>query len=428
MIGKYANASYADMLQEALQPMQPNFAPGAQYADDQRQFQGIPGIARAPGGRLWAIWFSGGQGESPFSYVVLVTSGDDGATWSAPVMVVDPPDHVRAYDPCIWVDPNGRLWVFWTQAHTLHDGQWGVWTITTEQPDLERPEWTAPRRLMDGVMLNKPTVLSNGEWLFPVSLMPSKSLGNEKRMLPKCFQTNLLERVSPDEQARINERAGAWVCATCDGGATFAWRGRARASGEVASHNEHMVVERRDGSLWMLMRTSYGIGQSVSTDAGATWSPVTESGIPHTASRFFLSRLQSGRLLLVKHGPMETQDAAGNPQPITRDQLTAYLSEDDGRTWPHRLLLEERGCSYPDGMQDADGTINIIYDHKRREEKQILLVRFNEEDVIAGKFASPRAVQRMLVNQATGIITEEQSWQRLKEQDGSREQLIYTGI
>ncbi len=36
-----------------------------------------------------------------------------------------------------------------------------------------------------------------------------------------------------------------------------------------------MVVERKDGSLWMLLRTSYGIGQSVSADGGATWSPVS---------------------------------------------------------------------------------------------------------------------------------------------------------
>ena len=29
--------------------------------------------------------------------------------------------------------------------------------------------------------------------------------------------------------------------------------------------DEHMFVERKDGSLWLLVRTNYGIGESIST-------------------------------------------------------------------------------------------------------------------------------------------------------------------
>ncbi len=36
--------------------------PGYEYADDQRMFQGIPGLAISPGGRLWATWYTGGPG------------------------------------------------------------------------------------------------------------------------------------------------------------------------------------------------------------------------------------------------------------------------------------------------------------------------------------------------------------------------------
>jgi hypothetical protein len=59
-----------------------NTAPGPEYADDTRLFQGIPGIERAANGRLWALWYAGGKGEGPENYAVLVTSGDDGKTWS----------------------------------------------------------------------------------------------------------------------------------------------------------------------------------------------------------------------------------------------------------------------------------------------------------------------------------------------------------
>ena len=33
---------------------------------------------------------------------------------------------------------------------------------------------------------------------------------------------------------------------------------------EVRQFDEHMFIERRDGSLWLLARTKYGIGESVS--------------------------------------------------------------------------------------------------------------------------------------------------------------------
>jgi len=85
-----------------------NAAPGKEYADHTRIFQGIPGIESAGNGRLWAVWYAGGPdepGEGPGNYVVLVTSSDDGKTWSGPRLVIDPEGPVRAFDPCLWIDP-----------------------------------------------------------------------------------------------------------------------------------------------------------------------------------------------------------------------------------------------------------------------------------------------------------------------------------
>ena len=93
-----------------------------------------------------------------------------------------------------------------------------------------------------------------------------------------------------------------------------------------------MLIERRDSTLWMLARTRYGIGSSVSAMAAHMVSP-RESGIPHPSTRFFIRRLQSGRLLLVKNSPPNGKD---------RSHLTALLSSDDGRTWTGGLLLDER--------------------------------------------------------------------------------------
>lgn len=75
-----------------------------------------------------------------------------------------------------------------------------------------------------------------------------------------------------------------------------------------------------------------------------------------------------------------------------RSHLTARLSTDDGASWNDGLLLDERGgVSYPDGVQDKDGVIWITYDRDRNGTGEILLAKFREEDVAAGKDVS-RAV------------------------------------
>src|SRR4051794_3723316 len=100
-----------------MEPAQPNFSPGPEYADSVRMFQGIPDIERAANGRLWATWYGGGTGEDRHNYIMLVTSGDDGRTWSSLKLVLDPDRDgpVRAFDPCLWHDPSGKLWLFWAQ-------------------------------------------------------------------------------------------------------------------------------------------------------------------------------------------------------------------------------------------------------------------------------------------------------------------------
>jgi predicted neuraminidase len=339
--------------------------PGPRYAGGTRRFQGIPSLARSPQGRLWAIWYGGKTpGEDHNNYVLLVTSGDDGRTWSSEKLVIDPdgPGPVRAFDPQLWLDPKGQMWVFWTQA-VGHDATvGGVWAITTDSPDQEDGRWSAPRRLTDGVMMCKPTVLTTGEWCLP---------GSTWR------QT--------DDSARM-------VVST-DQGETWQVRGACNVPRDVRAFDEHILIERQDQSVWLLARTQYGIGESVSTDRGATWTELKPSPISHPSARFFVSRLRSDNLPLVKHGPID--------QRTGRSHLTAYVSQDDGRTWTGGLLLDERSSvSYPDGVQADDGTIYIIYDYDRTGAKEILMARFTEQDVRQGKVSSDRSALRLLVNKA----------------------------
>jgi len=231
-------------------------------------------------------------------------------------------------------------------------------------------------------MLNKPTVLSTGEWMLPISL--DQRVGRE-----------------PGEQGmfgpfrglfpEIDPFRGANVFVSTDEVVT--WQRRGGVKFPVADWHEHKMVERKDKSLWMLARTNKGIMQSTSTDGGRSWAqPTQPPGIRQPNARFHVRRLASGRLLLVKHG--DRVDAHEG-----RVQLSAWLSDDDGKTWQGGLVLDERkGVSYPDGFQSPDGTIYISYDRNRDTDGEILLSRFTEVDVLAKQTQHPRSKLKMLIS------------------------------
>ncbi len=114
-------------------------------------------------------------------------------------------------------------------------------------------------------------------------------------------------------------------------------------------------------------------------------------------------RLQSGRLLLVNHEVVKGE----NKDWRTRCKLTAYLSDDDGRSWNDGLLLDERaGVSYPDGVQDVAGRLWIIYDYGRYTAGDILLASVTEDEVLAGIISTPESFLQRVVNHSGGVRKE----------------------
>ena len=336
--------------------------PGCDHLPASRRHQAAPSLTISPQGRLWATWDAGTTpGEDRNNYVVVSTSGDGGKTWTETV-IIDPDGKgpVRAFAPELWVDPKGRLWSFWAQTVGHNATVAGVWAMTNDDPDKGDSAWSPPRRLTDGIMMCKPTVLSSGEWVLPASTWRKT-----------------------DNSAR--------VVVSTDKGQTWCLRGACHVPRQDRDYDEHMIVERKDESLWMLVRTRCGIGESISKDRGRTWPALSPSLIQHPAARFFIRCLASGKLLLVKHA-----DGVDD-----RRKMTAYLSDDDGRTWSGGLLLDERGVSYPDRIQAKDGTIYINYDY-RPGDGSIRMAVFTEQDVAAGKDVSGKVRFRILVS--PGIV------------------------
>ncbi len=365
----------------ALIPPKLNTSPLPDYDYDRLDYGMTIGIERTPKGRLWACWVAGG--DSPKAFFVLATSDDDGESWSKPRLVVDAHSKNLPMDRSVlvgnlWTDPQGRLLLIFDQSMHMFDGRAGVWAAVCENPDAEQPKWSAPRRIWHGVALNKPTVLANGEWMLPISLDQRPGFGPFKGLF-----------------SELDPLRGANVFVSTDRGET--WNRRGAAVFPNPDWHEHMIVQRNDGTLWMLARTANGIMESSSSDGGKTWSkPSFPQGIKQPVARFHIRRLASGRILMVKHG--ETMDAHEG-----RSKLTAWLSEDEGKTWLGGLMLDERtGVSYPDGVQSPDGTIYISYDRNRATDGEILLARFTENDILAKRIESPKSKLKMLISRPLG--------------------------
>ncbi len=347
----------------------PDYAgpPLARHAVTNRAFTGISSIAVAPNGRLWVTWYAGcTPGEDQNNYVVLSTSGDSGKTWKE-LLTVDPDGEGprRTFDPELWVAPDGKLRWTWTDRTMPYNNVEtdALWMIVLDDPNSENTVWHPPVYITQGVMMCKPLVLSSGEWALPVCTWYSDQ---SSKMV-------------------VSDNAGK----------TWTVRGGANMPKEERCFDEHLFVERKDGAIWCLSRTKSGIREALSSNRGKTWSALEPSPIRHPSARFFISRLNSGNLLLVKHGPIAEKTG--------RSHLTAFVSKDDGKTWEGGLMLDERsGVSYPDGQQAADGTIYLTYDFDRTGKRHILFATFREEDALAGKPVSSAVRLRQLVSQGSG--------------------------
>lgn len=356
------------------------------YSTNRLDFAMNNGLAMTKGGRIWASWIAGGDGDK--SFTVAVWSDDGGETWTDVKLVIDGHDLPVAPRVNIvgtfWLDPDGRLHCFTDQSLYYCDGRSGVWDSVCENADAPEPQWSKPRRLCHGHLINKPIVLKDGTWAASIYL-------NDGGTYFGVF-------------ADLASQRGCSLLASTDRGRTWQLRGTAPFPGW--DWHESQFVEAQDGrTIRVYARvndkghpTNFGgcLMGSESTDGGYTWTkPHTFANLDNTPARFQIQRLKSGRVLLVKHG---------EPKPAVkkRSHLTAYLSEDDGATWRGGLLLCEGYGSYPDMFQAPDGRIYVSHDFGRADEGEIRLHSFTEEDVLAGKVVSPGSKLNRLVARVMG--------------------------
>jgi sialidase-1 len=129
---------------------------------------------------------------------------------------------------------------------------------------------------------------------------------------------------------------------------------------------EPAMVQRRDGSLLCLLRTSLGaVYWAESLDAGRTWSKAESTGLVAPASPPTIKRMPTTGDLLVlwNRNYQPTHHHQGERRP-----LSAAVSRDDGKTWeaPHDVEKVPAGSAAYSTVFFQDDEALVTYYYQER--------------------------------------------------------------
>ena len=319
------------------------------YLLESRTWHGCPSVAAIDGGKVFSAWTTGGKVEGRAeNYAVLAFSDDNGKTWTEFAYlnseeVGDLAKTTAVCDMQLWFDREANtLHCFYIMSSTLtsFEKSSAVWTFTISNvnEDFSKWEFSPHRYLFPGLLRNNILVLSDGTWL-----------------------------ASPNDY--MDERFTV-VYASTDKGETWSLRGKAYIP-RAYNYDETNMVEMKDGSIWLTVRNSTGNPlQSFSLDGGYTWTLSSLTDYYTGQTRFNYTRLASGAILRVSNAGKE------------RTVMSAYLSYDEGITWPYSVTLCEEYSTYPDvALVTVNGEeqIHVIFDRDRYGLGKVYHTVFTEE-------------------------------------------------
>lgn len=288
-------------------------------------------IAQAADGTLVAAWFGGTREKHPDVGIWLSRYVD--RKWSGPVEVangVESPElRYPCWNPVLFQPKSGPLLLFYKVGPS--PSTW--WGVLKTSDDAGRT-WSAARRLPDGILgpiKNRPVQLPSGRILCGSSTEHAGWRAHFE------WTEDLGQTWSKSEPINDPARIGAIQPA---------------------------LLVYPDGAVQAVGRSQQGrIWETVSRDQGATWSPMSLTGLPNPNSGLDAVTLADGRHLLVY-----------NHTPRGRSPLNVAVSA-DGKQWQAALVLErEPGeYSYPAVMQAKDGSVHITYTWKRQRVKHVVV-------------------------------------------------------
>jgi len=337
-------------------------------------------IVEAPNGDLLVCWFHG-SGERTADDVKI-----EGARlrrkakeWSPRFVLADTPEFPDG-NPCMFIDPQQRLWFIHT---TILANTWesALLKVRTSRDYLGNG---APRWDTSDVLLVKP----GKEFAAEVEKRLPELAEQLKGLAMSAGDTNEVNRLLKVAREHVSDklyRRLGWmtrahpivlgqkfiiplyhdgfsfslVAISGDGGTT--WQSSQPLVG--AGNIQPSIAVRKDGSLYTLMRDNgpppHRLMQSESRDHGVTWSPVTDTDLPNPGSGAEIITLRNGHWVLIS-----------NDTERGRYQLAVQISDDEGSTWKWKRYLEQDKSGleagsyhYPSIIEAKDGTLHASYSY-----------------------------------------------------------------
>ena len=270
--------------------------------DDPRVRQCHASTLLVADGRITVAWFGGTAEGTQDNAVWMAHRAADGS-WTAPA-VADGDGVIARWNPVLSPAPGGGFRLFLKRGHRI--SEWTTWVMRSDDGLAWSRAEPVRADAADAGPVKNPPLAWDGLWLAPASV----------------------------ETAPPAPRWDAHVDVSSDGGAT--WRrwpvpfdhGSARGPGLIQP------------SLWpsphgvtLLARSTEGFAYRSHSQDGRHWAPARPTQLPNNNSGLCATALPGGRVVCA-HNPVSGQWAPRCP-------LVLSVSDDDGRTWRQRVVLDD---------------------------------------------------------------------------------------
>lgn len=294
--------------------------------------------------------------------IVLRRSLDAGQTWEPLQVVADLADDFCG-NPCMVQDTTtGRLWLAFTRSPGAATEEeivagtappTGVWIVHS---DDDGATWSAPRDI--SAAGRKPT----WGWY---------GTGPGLGLFLRNAQGGRLYFPAYHTEAGVYRTHGLY---SDDHGETW------QLGNDAADHtSEPQVVVQADGSLLMNARTIAGKGEQrtlvVSRDRGHSWQPAGD------VTALIDNHCQGCLYRCYRSGTKDHYDLIfTQPGNRSRGEVHAWLSEDDGRTWPFAQRIWRGPSAYTAMIRTHDGMLCLLLECGRGDPyEQIAFLKLSPE-------------------------------------------------
>lgn len=306
-----------------------------------------------------------GRGDDGYARISGRLSQDGGRTWSAPWVVIDDHDAMlNVMSPALTRLADGRLLLAysWRSGGNPHPG----YAIASGE---------AARRVRisadEGQSWSDPVRITPDDGGYHTGCHDRAYTLPSGRVLVQCHSR--FDQPGPPATWR---RMTTWLAYSDDQGQSWHAATRLDEPRSPKGFAEGSLVQRGDGSLLMVLRTTLGQAfYTESTDDGATWSPPSPSGIITPAAPTLLARLPHADDLLLVWNSNYNPDAEYQG----RCPLLCAVSRDGGRTWGLPKALETDptyGWAYPGLLLHGDHVLlHYFRSPVGTSERSLLLAR-----------------------------------------------------